>query len=149
MLKEKHFYPIFCLICIIEVIIYAIYSKLLIKDDCAFGIKFGPSLFYGIIGYYFSVWLKFITFSYSNISNSLPALIFYFFTYFNIVIYSIATSFLYTRPFLFLGFICSLLIEIIYILYYYDYTMRKKIYTYNIKLGSNIKLKRALNVSKI
>ncbi|RVD90993.1 hypothetical protein TUBRATIS_25720 [Tubulinosema ratisbonensis] len=144
---EKYFYIIFCIICIMEAILYMVYAKISIHNDFKRGIRMSPESFYGIIGYFFSTWLKFISLSHTILSKDLLSLLLYFFTYFNILFYTLATFFLATEPYLFLGFICSLILEIFFVIYCYDYSIRKTIYCYNIKIGSNLQLKRALNVS--
>ncbi|KCZ80366.1 hypothetical protein H312_02234 [Anncaliia algerae PRA339] len=148
MVKQLRNYMIFCFFCLSQMVIYIVYAKIILSQETNMGVKISSSLFYGIFGYFFSNMLKFLSLSYSYISQSYTSLILYFYTVLNILFYSLATACYAPRPFLFLGFLTPLVFELLFVLYTLDSFTREVLYKINIKVGSNIKLKRALNVSK-
>ncbi|RVD91552.1 hypothetical protein TUBRATIS_19960 [Tubulinosema ratisbonensis] len=142
------FYLLYCCFNLIEIIVYTIYAKILIKYYLNLGVKTPGSVIYGITGFFFGNFVSFTAFSYAFLALNHKALLLYlYFTVF-IFLYSALLLPYSVKPYLVLGFLLPLVGEYFFVLKNFDLYARKIIFQRNKKLGSNLKLKRALNVSE-
>ncbi|RVD92485.1 hypothetical protein TUBRATIS_10050 [Tubulinosema ratisbonensis] len=141
------FYLIYCCFNLVEIIVYTIYAKLLINYLLDMGIKIYGSVIYGVSGFFFGNFVSFTSFSYAFLALNHQALLLYF--YFTIFIFLNSALLIpfSKKPYLILGFLLPLIFEFLFVLKNFDLFARKIIFQRNKKLGSNLKLKKALNVS--
>lgn len=143
------FYLIYCTVNLIEIVVYLVYTRLTIKSYSDQGIKIKAGLIYSFTGFYFGNFISFTSFSYATLANNHLAMLLYFYFTMFIIIYSVILIPFSIRRYLNLGFIFPLIFEIFYVLKNFELYGRKIIFQRNKKLGSNLQLKKALNVSKI
>lgn len=141
------FYLFFCILNLTEIILYIVYAKILISDSRKMGIRIHATIVYGISGFFFGNFISFTAFSYATLVLNHIALIFYlYYTYFIFLNNCLLLPFV-KRPYLILAFLIPYLIEIFYVLKNFDLFARKILFQRN-KNGSNLRVKKALNVSK-
>ncbi|KCZ80362.1 hypothetical protein H312_02230 [Anncaliia algerae PRA339] len=147
MRKFYQFYLIFTIFIAIEMIGGVIYIRKAILDIRSIGIIEYPTLIDNSIGYLFANFLTFTSLSYAVIAQNHFALIFYFYFSSTILLSFLCITPFSKRPYLQLSYLSPKLFEILFVFYNSDLYSQKILFIRNRKIGSDLKLKRVLNVS--
>ncbi|KCZ82267.1 hypothetical protein H312_00290 [Anncaliia algerae PRA339] len=137
----------FCIISFTKLICYMAHVKYTFKEYRKIAIKMPIISIYISYLYMFLIFIGFISMCYSYLMFSYFYIILYIVFSANIIINMCGQLVFARYPAYFIAFFIFQIFEVIYILLNFKYFCARAIYIRNKKVGNNIFLKRALNVS--
>ncbi|KCZ77921.1 hypothetical protein H311_01060 [Anncaliia algerae PRA109] len=148
MKKFYQFYLIFCILEVVEMLGAVIYIRKTVRTIRELGIYANSIFISTSVGYLLGNFFTFTSLSYAVLGQNYIALLFYFYFSCTIILTSLCFLPFSYLPYLPLIYIFPQIFEVIFVFYNSNVYSRKILFLRNRRIGSDLQLKKVLNVSK-
>lgn len=147
-MRNMNHFLMYCAISSVKLLSYMFHVRHVISEVNNYGISFHVTGIYRSFVIILTMFIGFICMCHAYMVYSYFNILLYFVLTGSVIVYSLAISMFVLHPKYFTLFYTFQLLEIIYTAFNFKYFCGRGIYLKNRKLGTNLMLKRSLNVSK-